>query len=336
MTTKDHPSDGADDQKLHTEYENGDLAFTRDSPFGTEAEASFAGALSFLRRRYSKDLRDADLAVVGVPFDLATTNRPGARLGPRGIRAASAMLAWARPWGWDFDPFDQLHVIDYGDVQFDWGRPDGITAALCDQFTHIGDAGAAALMLGGDHFCTYPVMKALAARHGPLALVHFDAHSDTWRDEDGRVDHGTMFFHASRSSIIDAEHSVQVGLRTVNEEDHGFLVLDADQVRARGLDETIATIRARVGDRPCYLTFDIDFLDPAYAPGTGTPVVAGFSTADARYLLRGLAGLHLKGMDVVEVAPPYDVSEITALAGATIALDLICLYAARSRYPVTG
>lgn len=324
------PNPASGGEEIYSEHEQGDLAFTRESPYGTVAEASFAGALSFLRRRYSKDLNGVDLAVVGVPFDLATTNRPGTRLGPRGIRAASAMLAWARPWGWDFDPFDRLHVVDYGDVQFDWGRPDGITGQLTEQFTKIGDAGAAALMLGGDHFCSYPVLKSLAARHGPLALVHFDAHCDTWRDEDGRVDHGTMFFHASRSSIINPGRSIQVGMRTVNEEDHGFQVVDANAVRARGLDATIATIRERVGDAPCYLTFDIDFLDPAFAPGTGTPVVAGFSTADARYLLRGLAGLNLKGMDLVEVSPPYDVSEITALAGATIALDLICLYASRN------
>ncbi|MAP12531.1 MAG: agmatinase [Gammaproteobacteria bacterium] len=315
----------------HVEHEQGDLAFTRESPYGTLGEATFAGALSFCRRRYSKHTADADIAVVGVPFDLATTSRPGARLGPRAVRAASAMIAWCPPFGWGFDPFEDLHVVDFGDVQFDWGHPEGVPEQITAQFSQILATDTATLMIGGDHFATYPVLKAHVEKHGPLALVHFDAHSDTWRDEDERIDHGTMFFHAAQQGLIDVDHSVQVGIRTVNEESHGFEVLDAYRVRADGITRTIQNIRARVGNRPCYLTFDIDCLDPAYAPGTGTPVVGGLSTADAREIIRGLSGLQVRGMDLVEVAPAYDVSEITALAGATIALDLIALFASGRR-----
>ena len=322
--------------KAHVEHELGDLAFTRETPYGTVAEATFAGALSFCRRRYSKDVADADVAVVGVPYDLATTSRPGARLGPRAVRAASSMVAWSRPFGWDFDPFDRLHVVDYGDVQFDWGRPQQVPAQIRAQFAAILATETATLMLGGDHFCTYPVLQAQAAKHGPMALIHFDAHSDTWRDEDSRIDHGTMFFHAAEQGLIDVEHSVQVGIRTVNDETHGFQVLDATWIRREGINRTIASIRDRVGDRPCYLTFDIDCLDPAFAPGTGTPVVGGLSSADARDILHGLGGINLKSMDLVEVAPAYDVSEITALAGATIALDLLSLYAVAQTIPRTS
>ena len=316
-----------DKPTVHQEYQQGDLAFTRESPYGTLAEATFAGGLSFLRRTYSKDLTHADLAIVGVPFDLATTNRPGARFGPRAMRAASAMLAWSAPWGWDYDPFERLQVVDIGDLQFDWGRPSHVPAQLCTQFEAILATNTATLMLGGDHFSTYPALQANAAKHGPLALIHFDAHSDTWRDESGRIDHGTMFFHAAEQGLIDVDHSVQIGIRTVNPETHGFEVLDANWIRRQGIAQTIQAIRQRVGTRPCYVTFDIDCLDPAFAPGTGTPVVGGLSSADARDILRGLQGIDLRAMDVVEVAPAYDVAEITALAAATIALDLICLYA---------
>jgi agmatinase len=317
------------DPAIHDEFSAGDLSITRPSDYGTIGEATFAGILSFMRRRYTKDLTDVDLAVVGFPFDLATTSRPGARHGPRGVRAASAMLAWDHAWGWPFDPFDRIRVVDYGDCQFDPGRPDKIPEEVEAQFAEILATGAATLMLGGDHFATYPVLRAHHAVHGPLALIHFDAHSDTWRDEEGRIDHGTMFFHAAQQGLIDVEHSVQVGIRTTNKETHGFQILNGDWVRANGPDATIAAIRERVGDTPCYVTFDIDCLDPAFAPGTGTPVVGGLNTGDARKILRGLAGVDVRGMDLVEVAPAYDVSEITALAGASLALDLVSLFAAR-------
>jgi len=308
-----------------------DQAFTRVSPYGTTSEPTYSGALSFLRRRYTKDLTGVDVAVVGVPFDLATTNRPGTRLGPRAIRAASASLAWCPPYAWDFDPCERLHVIDWGDVRFDSGRPQQVPDEITAAYAEIVTNGVVPLTLGGDHFVSYPVLRALHKEHGPLALIHFDAHSDTWEDSDGRIDHGTMFYHAARQGIVDPARSIQVGMRTHNAHDHGYQVLDARWLHANGMQACIDRIRQRVGNDKCYVSFDIDFLDPAFAPGTGTPVVGGFSTHDALQLVRGLGGLHIVGMDVVEVAPAYDHSEITAFAAASIAQELLAAHA--SRFP---
>ncbi len=319
--------------KLHTAVDAAaiDQAFTRTSPYGTRAEPTYSGALSFLRRRYTKDLEGVDVAVIGVPFDLATTNRPGTRLGPRAIRAASASLAWCAPYAWNFDPCERLHVVDWGDVHFDMGRPHEAPDVIRSAYRQIIQHGVAPLSLGGDHFISYPILQALHEVHGPLALIHFDAHSDTWGDSDGRIDHGTMFYHAAKTGIVDTAHSIQIGMRTLNPETHGYRVLDARWLHAHGANACIAAIRERVGDRKCYVSFDIDFLDPAFAPGTGTPVVGGFTTHDALLLIRGLAGLQIVGMDVVEVSPPFDVSELTALAGASIAQELLAAYA--SRFP---
>ena len=306
-----------------------DLAFTRESPYGTRAEPTYAGALSFLRRRYTKDLTGADVAVIGVPFDLATTNRPGTRLGPRAIRAASASLAWCRPYAWNFDPFDRLNVIDWGDVFFDPGEPHKIPEAITAAYRGFTASNVTPLTLGGDHFISFPILQALHEKHGTLSLIHFDAHCDTWRDSEGRIDHGTMFFHAARRGYVDPARSIQIGMRTHNDETHGYSVLDARWLHKHGVDACIAAITERVGANKCYVSFDIDFLDPAFAPGTGTPVVGGFSTDHALRLIRGLAGLNIIGMDIVEVSPPYDVSELTALAAASIAQELLAAYASR-------
>mgnify|MGYP001492446814 FL=1 len=309
-----------------------DQAITRDSLYGTAAEPTYAGITSFMRRRYTRDLRGVDLVVSGVPFDTATTNRPGSRFGPRTIRAASIQSAWARHYPWGFDPFDLLACIDYGDCHFDHGTPQATPAAIEAHAERILDAGCAMLTLGGDHFISYPLLKAHAKKHGPLALIHFDAHSDTWPDEEGaRIDHGTMFYHAAREGLVDPARSVQVGLRTTNDDVMGFQVLDARQVNRSTPEQIAELIRARVGDQPVYLTFDIDCLDPAFAPGTGTPVCGGLSSHQALEILRGLRGINLVGMDVVEVAPPYDHAEVTALAGATLAMEMVCLYAYRHK-----
>ncbi|HEX5694093.1 MAG TPA: agmatinase [Arenimonas sp.] len=304
-----------------------DLAFTRATPYGSQSEPTYSGALSFLRRRYSKELEGVDVAVIGVPYDLATTNRPGTRLGPRAIRAASASLAWCPPYAWDFDPLERLDVVDWGDVYFDPGRPHEAPDAITVAYARILATGVTPLTLGGDHFISFPILRALHALHGPLALVHFDAHSDTWRDEDGRIDHGTMFFHAARLDLVDPARSIQLGMRTFNAETHGYRVLDARELHAGGVEAAIAAVRERVGQSKCYVSFDVDFLDPAFAPGTGTPVVGGFSTHDALRLVRGLAGLDIVGMDVVEVSPPYDHAEITALAAASVAQELLAAFA---------
>ncbi len=313
-----------------TVKKTGDLALTRDSLYGTISEPTYAGATSFLRRKYTQDLEGVDIVVTGVPLDTATTNRPGTRFGPRAIRAASTIMAWERPYGTTFDPLDKLAVIDYGDCFFDFGRPELMPAAIEEHAQKIIDAGPALLTLGGDHFIAYPILKAHARKFGaPLSLLHFDAHSDTWADEEGRVDHGTMFWHAAKEGIVDPQHSVQIGLRTTNDDTLGFNVLDGPWVHENGIDAVIKEAKKHLGNRPVYLTFDIDCLDPSYAPGTGTPVCGGLTTHQAISIIRGLAGINLVGMDLVEVAPAYDVGEITALAGATLAMEMINLYANR-------
>jgi len=304
-----------------------DHAFTSRSLYGTQVEHTYSGALSFLRRRYTRDLAGVDVAVTGIPFDLATTNRPGTRFGPAGIRAASAQLSWGPPWPWGFDPTERLAIIDYGDCAFDFGRPEGIPDKIEAHAKAIISQGVSMLSLGGDHFITLPLLRAHAKRYGPLALIHFDAHSDTWNDEDGRIDHGTMFFHAAREGIVIPQRSVQIGIRTHNSDALGFTWLDAAWIHENGVDAVIAETRRIVAEQPAYLTFDIDCLDPSFAPGTGTPVVGGLSTFQAQSIIRGLTDINLVGMDLVEVAPAYDHAEMTSLAAASLALDYLCLRA---------
>jgi agmatinase len=305
----------------------GDQAFRADDHRGRETEMTYGGALSFLRRRYSRDLDGVDVVVSGIPFDSATTNRPGARFGPRAIREASTGLAELLAYPFGFDPFDHLSVVDYGDCYLDSGHPEEVVERVEAHARTILDAGATMLTLGGDHFVTYPLLRAHAARFGPLSLIHFDAHCDTWPDDGTRLDHGSMFLRAAREGIIDPAASVQIGIRTFNDDEHGFTILGAPWVHRNGIDAVVEVVRETVGDRRAYLTFDIDCLDPAFAPGTGTPVAGGLSSAQALDAIRALGGLAIVGMDVVEVAPAYDVAETTALAAATIAHDLICLRA---------
>jgi agmatinase len=307
-----------------------DHAITREDLRGTTAEPTYGGVVSFMRRKYTRELEGVDVAVMGVPFDTATTNRPGARLGPRAIRNASTIMAWERPYGTRFDPFDKLAVADIGDCLFDHGKPDSVPAAIEAYAGSVIRQGPALLTLGGDHFISYPLLKAHAAQHGaPLSLLHFDAHSDTWADEDDRIDHGTMFYWAAKYGLVDPATSVQIGLRTENPDTLGFNVIDGPRVHETGIDAVVAAARTILGNRPVYLTFDIDCLDPSCAPGTGTPVCGGLSSYQAMAILRGLAGINLVGMDIVEVAPAYDVGEITALAAAHLAMEMLYLYACR-------
>ncbi len=301
----------------------GDQAFRSEDLRGRLPEMTYGGALSFLRRRYTRDIAGADIVVSGIPFDMATSNRPGARLGPRAIRAASVGLAELDAYPFGFDPFEHLAVADYGDCFIDYGHPTDAVERIENHAAEILAHDAQMVTLGGDHFVTYPILRAHAAKHGPLALIHFDAHPDTWPDEEGRLDHGSMFLRALREDIIDPSASVQIGIRTHND-DHGFTVLGAPWVHRNGPDAVVEVVLERVGDRQAYLTFDIDCIDPAFAPGTGTPVSGGLTTAQALEIVRGLSPIDIVGMDVMEVAPAYDISEITALAAATIAHDFIC------------
>jgi agmatinase len=290
--------------------------------------ADYAGELSFGRRRYSRDLEGVDIAVVGIPFDGGTVNRPGARFGPRAIREQTSLVG-CYPWGiypWGFNAFDRCEVVDYSDVAFLPGYPDRMIEAVERTVGAILSAGVSVLSLGGDHMVAYPLLRAHRAVHGTLTLIHFDAHSDTWGMGDD-LNHGTWAYLAAREGIVDPAHSIQIGMRSPNPETHGFNVIDANPLLGRPLSETVDHIRDVVGDRPVYLTFDIDFLDPAYAPGTGTPVCGGPTTHQARTLLHGLAGLNILGADLVEIAPAYDPGGVTALAGATLAYDLLSLLA---------
>lgn len=312
------------------EGNRGDQAFQKERLLGTEGDLTFAGALSFMRRRYTRDLAGADVVVSGVPFDMATSGRPGARLGPRAIRAGSVGLAELRSYPHGFDPFETLAVIDWGDVFFDYGYPAEIVEVLHQHAKSILDSGSSMLTFGGDHFITYPLLKAHAEKHGPVSLIHFDAHVDTWDDDGGRLDHGSMFKRALDEGIVDSSTSVQIGIRTYNTDDFGFTILGAPWVHRYGPEAVLEVVGEVVpNDKPAYITFDIDCLDPSYAPGTGTPVAGGLTTAQALAIVRGLGQLNLIGMDVVEVAPAYDNAEITAIAGATLAYDYLCLQAIR-------
>lgn len=309
-----------------------DVAWTRDDYRGLSFENAFGGATSFLRRRYSKDLAGVDLAITGIPFDQAVTNRPGTRLGPRAIREASSLLPFDPPYGWGFDPMTEFAIADCGDMAFDYAKVQDVPAAVEAHVGGILDQGAGCIALGGDHSISLPILRAHADRHGPMALIQFDAHTDTWPDDDPeRIDHGTMFYKAAREGVLAPERSIQVGIRTVNEEATGIAILDASETHRIGPEAAAARIRERVGGAAAYLSFDIDALDPAFAPGTGTPVWGGLASWQAAAILRNLAGLDIRGGDVVEVSPPYDSTGATAVAGAHVALELVCLWTWRRR-----
>jgi agmatinase len=292
-------------------------------------EAPFYGASTFMRRPYQRELAGIDIAVLGVPFDLAVCNRPGARFGPAAIRKASRdMASWENQYPWGFNPFKRLRVVDYGHVIYRYGDAAAMVAQTQAAVAEILRQGAQTLCLGGDHFVSLPILREIAAVHGPLSLVHFDAHTDTERN-DNPYDHGCMFYRAVEEGLVDPERSVQIGIRTdYDRQRDRFTVLDAPWVHRHGIEETLARIRQCVGSSKAYLTFDIDALDPAFAPGTGTPVAGGLTSNQALEIMRGLGGIEFVGMDVVEVAPDYDHSEITALLAAQLALEYLCLRAA--------
>jgi agmatinase len=274
----------------------------------------------------------AATCIAGIPYDLGTSNRPGARFGPAAIRQASRMLADGdHPGNW-IDP-RKLDISDVGDFRIAHGDVLESLARIemhAASFRHL-------VALGGDHTVTLGLLRALAKQHGRLALVHFDAHVDTWPDSFGLVwGHGSPFYHAIEEGLVDPQRMVQIGIRSPMDQevynwttDKGVTILFAEDVHEVGPAASAERIRNVIGEAPAYLTFDVDALDPAFAPGTGTPEIGGLATWQARAILRRLAGLNFLGMDAVEVSPPYDVSEITALAAATIVWDYIALLAPR-------
>ncbi len=271
----------------------------------------------------------AAFCIAGIPLDIGTTNRSGTRSGPRAIRAASTMLTdGAHPRAW-LDPVT-LPISDVGDFNIALGDIAKSLTLIEEQaapFAHL-------ITLGGEHGITLPLLRALARRNSaPPALIHFDAHVDTWPDSAGQeFGHGQPFWHAIREGIVDPARMVQIGIRSPVQKDvwdwtiaQGVTIITAEEVHEAGATATAARIRAVVGAAPTYLTFDIDALDPAFAPGTGTPEIGGLASWQVQSMLRRLKGLDFIGMDVVEVAPAYDVSEITALAAATIVWEYLAL-----------
>ncbi|WP_426232042.1 agmatinase [Pararhizobium sp. DWP3-4] len=295
--------------------------------YGGSHEPVYGGALSFMRRRFSRDLTDIDVAIWGIPFDAAVSNRPGARFGPQGVRRASSILEGDPQYPFRRDPFENLAVVDYGDCALDFSRHSEAPFHMEAQAHEIVKTGTTLLTIGGDHFITWPMLKAHARRHGPMALVQFDAHQDTWLDDEGRISHGSFVARAVHEGIIIPESSIQVGIRTHAPDTCGLEILYADDVERLGIDGVVKRVRDRVGDAKTYITFDIDCLDPAFAPGTGTPVAGGLSSREALMILRRLGTLDIVGGDVVEVAPAYDHADITSIAAAAVLQHYLCLLA---------
>lgn len=304
-----------------------DLAFTKGSRQGRAYENAFGGATSFLRRHYTKNLTGVDLAITGVPFDQAVTHRPGTRFGPRAIREASVLQPYDPPYGWGFDPLEEYAIVDYGDLAFDYAKVAEFPDLLTAHFQNILSCGPGTVALGGDHYITFPILRAYAEKFGPISVIQFDAHSDLWPDDDmARIDHGTMMYKAVKTGVVEPKTSVQIGIRTECEDYLGMSVINAREVHELGPKAVAQKITGITKGRPSYLSFDIDCLDPAFAPGTGTPVWGGLASWQAAAILRDLAGINMVGGDVVEVSPPYDTTGATAIAGAHVAMELLCLY----------
>jgi agmatinase len=295
----------------------------------------FAGPDTFARLPRLDDVGRAAVGIVGIPFDSGTSYRSGARFGPAAIRAGSKLLRPYHP-GLDVLPWAGHQVADAGDIACNPFDVREAVASIDAGARSLADRVDRLVVLGGDHTVALPMLRALHARRGPVALVHFDAHLDTWDTYFGMpFTHGTPFRRAFEEGLLVRDRSVHVGIRgplyasTDLAEDAamGFAVLSTADVARVGVDEIVARVRERVGDTPVYLSVDIDVLDPAHAPGTGTPEPGGLTTRELQFILRGLDGLDLAGGDVVEVAPAYDHAELTALAAANVAYEYLGLFA---------
>jgi agmatinase len=305
-------------------------------PLDAQVIPRFAGIRTFMRAPHVTDLAGVDAAVYGIPFDTATSYRTGPRFGPEAIRSASSLLRPYNP-ALDVNVVDALSIVDYGDLPVSPGDTERTYGQVEEALAPIVDAGIFAAALGGDHSITLAELRALARKHGSLALVQLDSHGDVWERYFGQpYFHGTTFKRAVEEGLLDAASSVQAGMRgslygaedIQVARDLGFTVLSTDELRDLGSAGYGELVRERVGNRPAFVSFDIDFLDPAFAPGTGTPEVGGFSTAEALAFVRALRGITLVGCDVVEVSPPYDgPGMVTALAAATVLYELLSLRA---------
>lgn len=304
-----------------------------NQPLGGNQMPRFGGPATMMRLPGQGSAEGLDACFIGVPMDIGTSNRAGTRHGPRQIRAESCML---RPFNMatGVNPFDNLQVADIGDVAINTfnlsATIDIITKAYADILTY----NCVPLTLGGDHTITYPILRAIAAKHGPVALIHVDAHADTNDEMFGeKVAHGTPFRRAVEEGLLQSGKVFQIGLRGTGyaHDDfdwgrrQGFTVVPAEDCWHKSLSPLMEEVRAKIGDAPCYLSFDIDSLDPAYAPGTGTVEIGGLTTIQALEIVRGAQGLNLIGGDLVEVSPPYDPSGNTALIGANLLYEMLCV-----------
>ena len=299
-------------------------------------EPRYQELATFMRAPYRPDLDGVEIALYGVPYDGGVTNRPGARHGPREIRNQSSLMRTINH-ATRVNPYELCSVADVGDVRFARVYDNAAVNDDIEQFVRrIVAAGAVPLAAGGDHSITYPVFRALATSEQPIGMIHIDAHTDTWGEFRGeKFHHGSPFRLACDEGLLDPHRTIQIGIRGAQNwadgweysEAQGMRVVFIEEFEELGVDAVIAEARRVVGDGPTYVSFDVDGIDPVYTPGTGTPEVGGITTREAMALLRGLRGLDLIGGDVVEVAPPFDPSGNTALVGATLMYEILCLLA---------
>jgi len=308
-------------------------------PEDSLASPRFTGPSTFARLPFVRTLEEVDLAIVGVPFDTGVTYRVGGRFGPNAVRAASVMLRPYNP-NLDVSPFEILSCVDYGDVAIVPGYTERSYAAIEAAVAPIVEAGVIPLLIGGDHACTLPHLRATRSR-GPVAVIDFDSHTDAWDSYFGeRHNHGTWMRRAIEEGLVDVGRSIEVGLRgplyeagdwTTLRSELGLEYLTTEEVLGLGADSVAAAIRERVGDGPAFVSFDIDVVDPAFAPGTGTPEPGGLSAHDALAIVRRLRGIDFVGFDVVEVIPAYDPAGQTAFLAANLAYEMLSLVALRRR-----
>jgi agmatinase len=303
----------------------------------------FEGLRSFMRLPHITDLKDVNLAIVGVPFDTGGTYRVGARFGPSGIRQESMLLRPYNP-ALKVSLFEHLSAVDYGDLPITPGYLPESHAQITENAKVVLSSKATPIFLGGDHSVSLPLLRAVASQHGPVALVHFDSHSDLWEGYFGGKDtHGTPFRRAVEEGLLDIKHSIQIGLRGslydaddfAISEKLGFEMISGIELHQIGVQKAIKRIQARVGKKPAYLSFDIDFVDPTFAPGTGTPEVGGFTGYQSQALLRGLAGINFVAYDLVEVMPPYDSAGTTCLLAANLIYEMMSLQALKIQQEAT-
>ncbi len=300
----------------------------------------YAGASTFARLPRIDEVASYDVAVLGVPFDGGVSFRPGARFGPSAIRQASRNLRPAFNPELNVAPFRVLQAVDAGDVPCNPFDIDEALQQIDETATGLISGGQKLVTLGGDHTIVLGTLRAVARQHGPVALIHFDAHLDTWDSYFGADrTHGTVFRRAFEEGLLLQDSSVHVGIRgplydatdLVDDRGFGFSTIRATDFDRLGVDEVVRRVRDRIGNAPLYLSVDIDVLDPAFAPGTGTPEIGGFTSRELLAMLRGISGERLVAADVVEVSPAYDHAEVTALAAATVAYEIMCLMAAAAK-----